>query len=142
MATVTLERKVEMTVKECGTCGIPYAVPDYFEAQRRKDHLTFYCPNGHARYYTEQPDENAAELKKKLDLEKRLREAAEADARYARNRQSAAENSLRATKGVVTKLKRRVGNGVCPCCGRTFSQLARHMANKHPDFAEEQSDGE
>jgi hypothetical protein len=24
---------------------------------------------------------------------------------------------------------------VCPCCNRTFSNLQRHMAHKHPQFA-------
>lgn len=27
----------------------------------------------------------------------------------------------------------RIGAGICPCCNRTFSQLARHMQSKHPD---------
>jgi hypothetical protein len=29
-----------------------------------------------------------------------------------------------------------VANGVCPCCNRTFQNLARHMAGKHPDYEE------
>ncbi len=36
----------------------------------------------------------------------------------------------------MTKVKKRAANGVCPCCNRTFSDLARHMKAKHPDFAE------
>jgi hypothetical protein len=24
--------------------------------------------------------------------------------------------------------------GVCPCCNRTFQQLARHMKAKHPGY--------
>jgi hypothetical protein len=30
--------------------------------------------------------------------------------------------------------KERVSAGVCPCCTRTFQNLAQHMANQHPDF--------
>lgn len=26
------------------------------------------------------------------------------------------------------------GAGMCPCCRRTFKQLAEHMKSKHPDF--------
>lgn len=37
-------------------------------------------------------------------------------------------------KGVATRLKNRAAHGVCPCCNRTFQQLARHMSAKHPDF--------
>jgi DNA repair exonuclease SbcCD ATPase subunit len=45
------------------------------------------------------------------------------------------EKSLIAQKGVTTRIKNRASNGVCPCCNRTFQNLARHMHTKHPDFA-------
>jgi hypothetical protein len=57
----------------------------------------------------------------------------------------AEERSHAATRGVVTrkkneakKLRERARAGVCPCCHRTFKQLAAHMANKHPDYAEQE----
>lgn len=31
------------------------------------------------------------------------------------------------------RLKKRVQNGVCPCCTRSFTNLRRHMATKHPE---------
>lgn len=37
-------------------------------------------------------------------------------------------------RGQLTKLKRRVSNGVCPCCNRSFADLHRHMTEKHPDY--------
>jgi hypothetical protein len=37
-------------------------------------------------------------------------------------------------KGALIKQKKRVGNGACPCCKRTFSALARHIKTQHPDF--------
>lgn len=45
-----------------------------------------------------------------------------------------AEASLKATKGVVTRLSKRASAGTCPCCNRTFKQLAAHMATKHQTF--------
>lgn len=39
------------------------------------------------------------------------------------------------TKGVVTRTRNRIANGVCPCCDRSFTNLQRHMASKHPDYA-------
>lgn len=44
---------------------------------------------------------------------------------------------MHAARGQVTRLKNRAAAGVCPCCNRTFHQLVRHMAAKHPDFAAE-----
>ena len=32
--------------------------------------------------------------------------------------------------------KNRVAASVCPCCKKTFKQLAAHMKNKHPNYAE------
>ena len=37
-------------------------------------------------------------------------------------------------KGHATRISKRVKNGVCICCNRTFADLARHMATKHPTF--------
>lgn len=51
------------------------------------------------------------------------------------------ERRLSATQGVVTRIKNRVGKGVCPCCNRYFANVHRHMANQHPEFAAEQKGG-
>lgn len=42
-----------------------------------------------------------------------------------------------AAVGQVTKLKNRVGHGVCPCCNRSFGNLARHIESEHPTFIAE-----
>jgi DNA repair exonuclease SbcCD ATPase subunit len=53
---------------------------------------------------------------------------------------NAAEKAQRAAKtrfrNERDKLRTRAAAGVCPCCGRTFKQLARHMQSKHPDWPE------
>ena len=41
----------------------------------------------------------------------------------------------------LTRVKNRVSRGVCPNCNRTFKDLARHMASKHPVGTEEKNDG-
>jgi hypothetical protein len=43
------------------------------------------------------------------------------------------ERRLRAQKGATTRAKKRAVAATCPCCGRSFSQLRRHMAAKHPE---------
>jgi hypothetical protein len=124
-ATVTLSRVC------CGECGVTFAVPEKFLSERRYDQKTFYCPNGHPRAFCRS---------ERQELEQRIaRKTAELDQMKAdRDRQrelrEAEERSHAATRGQVTKLKKRAAAGVCPCCNRTFQELARHMANKHPDF--------
>ena len=46
-----------------------------------------------------------------------------------------ATRRMAAAKGELTKMKKRVGNGVCPCCNRQFVNLQRHMATQHPGYA-------
>lgn len=44
------------------------------------------------------------------------------------------ENRRRAEKAAKTRLKNRAKAGVCPCCNRTFKQLAAHMKTQHPNW--------
>lgn len=45
----------EHTCPEAG-CGVPFQVTDGFDARRREDHRTFYCPNGHSMSFTGKSD--------------------------------------------------------------------------------------
>lgn len=139
MSTNTLSYVQAFTVIVCSYegCGVSFALNDEYISARRDDHQTWYCPNGHPRYY---PGEN------KLEREQRLRQRAERAAanaqESARSHRAEAELQRRkaaAARGQVTKVKRRVGKGVCPCCNRSFVDLARHMAGKHPDYADSEA---
>ena len=115
-----------LTVIECGECGVTFGMTDEFIAQRQSDHRSFYCPNGHNRYY---PQKSEAEK-----LRDRLR-SAEAQLTHTRDQLQMTEYQRRAQKGLNTRLKNRVAAGVCPCCNRSFQDLRRHMAGQHPDYA-------
>lgn len=115
----------------CGDCGILFALPEeMLDWARKTPSLTWYCPNGHSRHF---PGKT---------LEQKLREAKEALAREKASHDQT-QASLTAQRGAATRarnerdrIKKRVTHGVCPCCNRTFKQLAAHMRNKHPEFAE------
>jgi hypothetical protein len=120
-----VERRIRII--GCAACSIDFGIGEHFEKARREDHGTFYCPNGHSNYY---PQANREErLERELD-------AARALAKRESARRQATEYQRRAAKGQLTKAKRRIANGACPCCNRTFQDLARHMAGQHPDYAE------
>lgn len=107
----------------CGKCGIEFAVPDHLD-----DHATFWCPNGHARGFVGETE--AQRLAKELETQKRATE-------FQREQRLLAERSLVAQKAQTTKARNqlaRTANGICPCCNRTFQNVMRHMATKHPDF--------
>lgn len=125
----TLTHKTELTVTSCW-CGIALAIPQILYAEAKRDHKhAVYCPLGHEFVFG-----GKTEAQK---LQERLNEERDRSARLASQRDQA-EASLRATKGVVTKLKKRGKAGVCPAdgCHRHFEDLERHVASKHPGLAE------
>jgi hypothetical protein len=135
--TVTVETTMELIV--CARCSMAFAVPARFEQARRRDHREFWCPSGHGNLF-HGPSVEEKLRKQVSDLEARLTHARD-ERDWERGRRESTERSLSATKGVLTRTKRRVAAGVCPCCKRTFAQLARHMAGQHPEYVEETAGG-
>jgi hypothetical protein len=93
-----------------------------------ESHGSFYCPNGHPQHFTGESD---AEKFRKLSA----RLQARCDQQDAEIQDTV--RRLRSTRGVVTRIKNRVGKGVCPCCNRYFANLHRHMESKHPAYTSE-----
>lgn len=121
----------EFRVLECGECGQSFAVTENWYIRNREKNPGFYCPNGHLRIWTEG---EVAKLKKELEQEKKRREWAEGSEKRAREYANKKERSAAAYRGACTRLRKRVGHGVCPCCKRNFGNLKKHMEMKHPKF--------
>jgi hypothetical protein len=60
--------------------------------------------------------------------------------RNAENETEAERRSKAAYKGQLTKVRRKVANGSCPCCNRHFENLQRHMQTKHPEYVAESNE--
>lgn len=112
-------------------CGIHLAVPEnLLHWARQSKANAIYCPLGHTFVFGNSFEE-------KLKKEQERRAEAERRAQATRDLLAAEERSHAATRGHLTRTKRRVAHGVCPCCNRTFQQLDRHMQAKHPGFVKE-----
>jgi hypothetical protein len=133
MAAETFTHTGKMVVTECPACFVLHAIPRRMHDERLEEGGSIWCPNGHSWHFTE--SENAA-LKKKLRSAQQARDAASAQATHEYDQRKAAERQAAAYKGQVTRIRNRVGNGVCPCCNRSFVNLQRHMSGRHPDFRE------
>lgn len=137
MGNIVTETVLEAT--ECCVCGTAFAVPEVFLNKRRRDGVNFYCPNGHTLHYGEsEVDKLKREIKLKEKVIKDFQsfyEAEKSDHEHTRNR-------LRATKGELTKTKKRIGSGTCPCCGFGFPNLRDHMKTEHPDYPIEVPEGD
>ena len=111
---------------ECGSCHIVYGMPvEYFE-NRRKDHGSWRCPNTDCDSTWSYSGENTEEkLKRQLSAANEMARRFELEGKVS-------ERAARAYKGQVTKIKKRIVNGVCPECNRCFKNVRRHMEAKHP----------
>jgi len=111
----------------CPSCWIEYAIPEGLERKARevKDRKSIYCPNGHSWHYTGE---------REVDIERRKRQQLEqANARLHEE----AQKAIRDRNAAQRDLKRhrtRTKAGLCPCCNRSFVNMQRHMATKHPDY--------
>lgn len=116
MATITLISTLSTEI--CCSCGIQFAIPLSLQEKLRENHERFYCPNGHRQYY---PQKSESE---------RLREE------LKRKEQELADTVKQKIKlqNDAKSVAKRIKAGVCPCCNRTFKQLAAHMKNKHPEL--------
>lgn len=133
MATVTYSETETYVVAHCGVCGIAFGVTKDFNDRCIEDSgKSFFCPNGHSLSYT------TSKIDRLKDELSRQTEARARDlAAHARTRECLenAKHQIRAQKAAKTRLKNRIKNGVCPCCNRTFKDLARHMGSQHPGYA-------
>lgn len=124
-----------MTIVHCYACGVPFGLSATHYDSLQASGESFCCPNGHKQHFTKRKDLEAR-LKDAKDRTKMLRNMYEGEQR----RHKATERKLSARKGQITKMKNRAAAGVCPCCNRTFQQLADHMRTQHPDYAKEPND--
>lgn len=117
----------------CARCKEPMAFLRGRIDQARKGGTALHCPFGHLNYWKLGPSE-AEKLKAQLDEERRARQRAEQRVAQERDEAQHQRNRANGYKGHATKIMKRAKAGMCPCCKRTFSQLARHMATQHPTF--------
>lgn len=109
---VTIETEI------CCVCGAAFGLEEHFKCRRKEDHAAFYCPNGHILSY--QGKSQAEKLKDELTSLKAKKDQL--------------DQELVDKDKKIKNIEKRVANGVCPCCSRTFKNLQRHMKTKHRDL--------
>ena len=118
-----IPKQVVLETEECSNCGVPFAMPDYMMRRLKTSGESFYCPNGHGMHYRKT---EVQRLREKLDEQTRATTRMIERARVA-------EVAEKKALAEMKRMAKRASAGVCPCCNRTFQQLARHMKMKHPD---------
>jgi hypothetical protein len=118
VTSYAIEHRLTLGTVTCCACGMVFAMPESLIARRKSDGKSFYCPSGHVQAFVQS---EAQRLRALLDQANR------------RNTELAAE-CTRVTRE-KQRIEQRIAAGVCPCCNRTFQNLARHIASKHKEFA-------
>jgi len=108
-------------------------VPENWLNERRNKGDVFYCPNGDGRVYHTTTETKLR--REKDELERRLASERE-NTRSARAAAQLEERRARAYKGHATRVRKRAARGLCPCCNATFEDLAAHVADAHPGYAD------
>ena len=102
---------------QCSECGVVYFYSERWCVERGQDKRSWGCPNGHSQVFCEG----------EIDRLRRERDLLKQDAARLEEEKAAAERETQ-------RLRRRIGRGVCPCCNRTFTNIARHIKTKHPNI--------
>lgn len=121
-----------------------YAIPEslYRSAMTHRGDQPFgwklCCPVGHTWWFVGETEQQRAE--RLLDDERawaaRLaaeRDQLKASVRSERSAKTRARNQR-------DEARRQQQDGQCPCCGKTFKALAKHMTRRHPGFSTEEID--
>lgn len=132
MTTIT----VELIGISCASCGVMFGLTEGHEQQLRRTGNEFWCPNGHSLNFYNSLEEQVKKLKKELSQEKEASEYWRKSTKAEEQEHNITKRQLSSTKGQLTKTKKRIGNGVCPCCSRHFTNLEKHMNSKHPEYKE------
>ena len=137
----TLSFTQQLTVLSCCNCGVEFALPEDLRQELVKERRRFYCPNGHGQSYVGKTE--AEKLREQLEAEQRriVRLRAEQDRLVAQR--DHAEAQARGYKGAMVQARKRSAKGVCPApgCKRSFVDVAKHVATKHPELVDEHPHG-
>lgn len=109
---------------QCSECGVNYYFPEKWCTNAASGKKDWECPNGHRQVFK---DSELDRVRRERDSLKQQTARLEDEAREARARADKAEK-------VTKRLKKRSSAGTCPCCSRTFSNMAEHMKGQHPEF--------
>lgn len=120
--------KVAMLYYECWVCGVPFGLSQAFKDSIQNHDGAFYCPRGCKLGFGKSRLTVLAE--EKAASERRL----QAELNSANHARLVAEKERDSAVRAKRKVERRIAHGVCPCCNKTFSDIANHMLTEHKDF--------
>lgn len=108
----------------CYTCKCRMWIDDSLDeaAKRNRGAISFFYSYGHQQHYVQGETE---ETKLRRERDRLQQQIAQRD------------DEIAAQGRKIKRLNKRASAGICPCCQRTFSNMAQHMKHQHPEFVAE-----
>lgn len=120
----------------CWRCHTSYVLPRaLYVSAKSSEKISFYCPYGHEAHFAAGETEED-KLRRERDQLKQDAARLRDEIIMAHRKISEAAVALKKERAALRKVNTRVSHGVCPCCNRTFANMAAHMKTKHPEFKE------
>lgn len=127
-----LELTVSFTAITC-KCGGTYAIAKNYCDDKRINGGGWRCPYCEVSWGFWESENDR--LTKQLAREKARHDQTRAEVDHQRQLKEAAERRAIGQRAAKTRIKNRIAHGVCPCCNRSFENLARHMKGQHPGYS-------
>lgn len=117
----------QMTLLQCGTCGVWHGLPTLMYETCRSEGGFWHCPNGHSRGFREGSDKKriTALEAEAIELRRQLRAAA-----HDRNTCKRKLNNMLARE----RANSPKGKQECPHCKKHFKRVNQHIRMKHRDI--------
>ena len=123
---------------KCFRCKEPFAMTEATYQTLVRSGANFHCPFGHPQHFTEEPTE-ADILRRERDRLKQDAARKDENIEFLQRSVFKLKEEAAAAKLDTVRARKRALMGTCPCCHRTFRQMALHMRNKHPEFKAEEA---
>lgn len=122
----------DLSTIACGKCGGIYAIAERYRLHKQEHGGYWNCPYCQCTWGFGTSE--ISKIRDRLRAAEHDRDSARKRTEWAQQEARSAERRRRAIKGQLTRVKKRVSHGVCPCCNRSFENLRRHMQVKHPAY--------
>lgn len=121
-------------VSACWKCKCEVWLPtSLYNAAKHSSRISFFCPYGHEAVFREDDTEETKLRRERDMLKQQMAQRDDVISKQGRVIASTKEE-LASLKTQHTKARKRSAAGTCPCCKRTFRQMALHMRKQHPEF--------
>jgi len=136
MSDIILINGARHVIWQCQTCGVFATCPEVVYDQQYAEGGFHFCPNGHQWGWRKDGCERE-KLRRERDRLKQEEARLQQENQEAWATANAQRERAAKAEAATKRLKKRSSAGTCPCCSRTFANMAQHMKHKHPEFVAE-----